>query len=435
MESPPRPVLLVAPPVTFEATFPLGLASLAAVLRSRGRPVEGLDLRLDPDALDRRLFRSPGPSLVVLETSIRNLCMVRRLLAQVRASGDVRTAVVGTAAALHPEAFLGPDQADFAVTGDPEEGIPGLLDLLDGGRGAPAGVVAADGMIGPTDPDWLPGDRLPVPDREVFPQIHYESHDIRRGPPRAAIETSRGCALACSFCPVPARYRGTWRGRDPEAVLDEMSRLHRDFGTRLFLFEDDQPLGDPLAFGRLLTLVRRRLPGVELQFPNGLRGDLLDQERVEEMAAAGTRQVAIGVESVSSEVRSRIGRPLDEGHLDGLLRTLRRHGIRVTGYFLAGLPEAHGRDGLDLARAALDGRFDYVHFSVCWPWRRLVEVPTTGMRRAARWRALAYGLAYGNPRRLIRLREDRDLPWGRWPALARRLATWMRAGSQGGGGW
>lgn len=428
-------MLLVAPPVTFEATFPLGLASLATALRSRGWPAEGLDLRLDPDALGRRLSRSPGPSLVVLETSIRNVRVVRRLLAQVRASGGFRTAVVGTAAALHPEAFLGPDRADFAVTGDPEDGVPGLVDLLEGGRGALAGVVDAAGIVGPSEPSWLPGDRLPVPDREVFPQMRYRGHDIRRGPPRAAVETSRGCSLACSFCPVPARYRGTWRGRDPEAVLEEMARLQRDYGTRIFLFEDEQPLGDPLAFGRLLTLVRRHLPGVELQFPNGLRGDLLDRDRIEEMAAAGTRQVAIGVESVSPEVRSRLGRPLDEGHLDTLLVAMRRHGIRVTGYFLAGLPEARGREGRDLARAALDGRFDYVHFSVCWPWRRLVEVPTAGMRQAARWRALAYGLAYGNPRRMIRLRQDRDLPWDQWTALARRFATWVRAGTRGGGGW
>jgi len=214
-----------------------------------------------------------------------------------------------------------------------------------------------------------------------------------------------------------------------------MSRLRRDHGTGVFLFEDEQPLGDPEAFRDLLSLVRRRLPGVELQFPNGLRADLLDREWIEELAAAGTLRVALGIESASPEVRSRIGRPLEEDHLQRVLESLRRQGIRVTGYFLAGLPEAGEGELADLVRAALDARFDYVHVSVCWPWRRLVETPTPAMRRAARWRALAYGLAYGDPRRLLRLRSDRDLRGIPWSALVRRFGNWVRAGVTGGGGW
>jgi radical SAM superfamily enzyme YgiQ (UPF0313 family) len=428
-----RPILLIVPPVTFEAVHPLGLASLATRLLEAGETVAGLDLRLDPDGLDR----IPRPELVVIETSIRNVATVRRLARTLRDRWQVPIALTGSAAALHPERLLGPDGADAATMGDPEVAIPALLAHLRGTGGPVPGVrLAGDERAAPATPGpfLAPGD-LPAPDRTVFPLRRYTHAGSRPGRVSAAIETSRGCTLACTFCPVPARYGGTCRVRDTAAVLDEMARLNRDHGVDAFAFEDEQPLLDRATFESLLAGIRHRLPGVELAFPNGLRPDLLDRDLIDVMAASGARQVALGIESPSAEVRARLGRPFDDGHLADLLDAMRTRGLVTTGYYMAGLPQAGPDEARALLAAVTDPRLDYVHVSVCWPWRDVVELPTPGMRQAAWVRTAAYLTAYGDPRRAFRLAREGHLTPRRLPWVVRRLGAWILSGTRGGGGW
>ena len=230
--------------------------------------------------------------------------------------------------------------------------------------------LLGDGQSGRmTSGPFLPARDLPAPDRTVFPLLRYTHAGSRPGRVSAALETSRGCSLACTFCPVPARYGGTCRVRETAAVLDEMARLRRDYGIDSFVIEDEQPLLDRPAFEALLAGIRNRLPGVELSFPNGLRPDLLDRDLIEAMAASGTRRVALGIESPSAAVRERIGRPVDDRHLDDLLDAMRRQGMVTTGYYMAGLPEADATEPIALLGALPDPRLDYVHVSVYWPWQ------------------------------------------------------------------
>ncbi len=430
------PILLIVPPVTFEAIHPLAMASLATKLLEIGEVVEGLDLRLDPAGL-ARLDRTPCPQLVIIDTSIRNLDTVHRLIAEVRRRCSAPVAVTGVAASLHPDRFLGPNGADAAITGDPEAVVPTLLAHIEGQHGpVPGARLSGDGMSGRMAPGpFLSARDLPVPDRAVFPLLRYTHAGSRPGRVSAAIETSRGCSLACTFCPVPARYGGTCRVRETASVLDEMARLRREHGVDSFVFEDEQPLLDRPAFETLLEGIRQRLPGVELSFPNGLRPDLLDRALIDAMAAAGTRRVALGIENPSPAVRDRIGRPFDDRHLTNLLDAMRRHGIVTTGYYMAGVPEADATEAIALLGAMPNPRLDYVHVSVCWPWQDLVDRPTPAMRRAALVRTAAYLAAYADPRRAIRLARAGHISPARLPWVAGRLATWISSGSRGGGGW
>lgn len=430
------PILLIVPPVTFEAIHPLAMASLATRLLEAGEDVEGLDLRLDPAGL-ARLDRAPRPALVVIDTSIRNLDKVRRLVAEVRRRCPAPVAVAGVAASLHPDRFLGPYGADAAVTGDLEAVVPALLAHLRGRRGpVPGARLSGDGLSGRMNSGPLLAARdLPAPDRTVFPLLRYTHAGSRPGRMSAALETSRGCSLACTFCPVPARYGGTCRVRETASVLDEMARLRRDHGIDSFVIEDEQPLLDRPAFEALLTGIRQRLPGVELSFPNGLRPDLLDRDLIDAMAASGTRRVALGIESPSAAVRECIGRPVDDSHVEGLLDAMRRRDIVTTGYFMAGLPEADATEAIALLGALSDPRLDYVHVSVCWPWRDLVDRPTPAMRRAALVRTAAYLGAYADPRRAVRLARAGHLSPARLPWIVGRLGTWISSGTRGGGGW
>lgn len=434
-ESADRNVLLVAPPLNFEATYPLSLAGVAGPLVAAGARVVGLDLRLNPDGLGRLSGIKDRIGLVVVDSSIRNAAEVRRVIERLRASLHARIVVSGTAAALHPRRFLGPGLADAVITGDPEDVVPRLLNDWPTLPVAGVAALSGEGELVSMEPEFIPGSDLPAPDREVFPLSDYSGHPLRRGPARAAIEASRGCPFDCPHCPTPARYRGTHRARAPEAVVDEMARLRRDHDVMSFLFEDEQPLADRQWLWALLALIRRRLPGVDLFFPNGLRPDLLDPEVIRELSSSGTRRVALGIESASEGTRAALGRPVEDGHLDLLVREMNHRGIITTGYFMLGIPGETMADAVATVLGARRLSLHYVHFSVFWPWRELLWVPTRRMRVASACRRVAYLSTYLDPGRLGRLLARGEVAPSRFPAAAGRFWKWFTTGVKGGGGW
>jgi radical SAM superfamily enzyme YgiQ (UPF0313 family) len=425
-------VLLVAPEVALEATYPLGLASLAAALRAGGAECVGLDLRLRPDGLER--FGGVLPSVAVVETSIRNVGAVRRLAGELRRAGVQRVVAVGAAAAVAPRSLLRDGGPDAAVTGDAEAVVPALL-AAEGAQAVPgAWVRDAAGHLHDAPGGVLPGDRLPTPDREVFPLADYAAHGLRGGRRYAAVEASRGCPFACTFCPVPRRPGGH-RVRPVEAVLDEMARLVTDAGVTGFFVEDEQPLADRAWLAALLRGVRHRLPGAVLELPNGVRADLLDPELLGELVAGGVRRLAIGVESGSERVRAALGRPVTTPRLLELIAAAKRRGLIVTGYFMIGLPgETRGNlVATLLAPARLP--FHYAHLSVYWPWDPPLEDLSAEQRRLALPRLLGYVGAYASLPRLRDLWDVGDLTPATLPHAASRLGRWLSAGARGGGGW
>src|SRR4030095_2940080 len=91
---------------------------------------------------------------------------------------------------------------------------------------------------------------LPFPDFERLAPASYKC---------LAIESSRGCAYDCSFCSTP--YRKTWRGLDPEVVVDRLARvldrLDRTTSGCIHIVDDEFSL-NPARATEIAGLIRRR---------------------------------------------------------------------------------------------------------------------------------------------------------------------------------
>jgi anaerobic magnesium-protoporphyrin IX monomethyl ester cyclase len=344
-------VLLVAPPIMDYADGrlapaemdavrvcpPYGVYLLAAVLRSEGHEVVLADLIAQKTrALNLDLLRGCG----LVGLSATSLCWPTALdiVRQIRAAGCDTPIVLG---GIHPTMFdrylLSRFPVDFVIRGEAERALPALCLALSGGgdlRGVPNLSYKAGGGIirNPLGPK-LAGEELsryPVPDYGELPPGAY------RG---LALESSRGCALDCSFCSTP--YRRSWRGMPPEVLVDRLEaisrHLDRTAGGAVHLIDDEFSMNPSRAAEICRVLTRRKLRPKLIYDSRAI-----DFTRPEFSAAVAdfTHRLLIGAECGYDEGLKRVGKGTTTRHLAEAARVLARHRIaeRAEFSFILGLP-------------------------------------------------------------------------------------------------
>ncbi|HEY0514094.1 MAG TPA: radical SAM protein [Thermoanaerobaculia bacterium] len=185
--------------------------------------------------------------------------------------------VGGTDAAGDPEYFLR-NGADIVVKGEGELVFRELIESLDRGSGLAAvpSIVYQDGGSFVHNQDTflrerLDVDSLPPPDLDGVDLATYTDTGEGRPPfglhgPFISVETSRGCAQACTFCATPftkGRYRYMSLPR-----IEEHFKYFRSRGINTLLFQEDN----------LLSRIHRR-PNGDYLYPDG-REELLAMFRL-----------------------------------------------------------------------------------------------------------------------------------------------------------
>jgi radical SAM superfamily enzyme YgiQ (UPF0313 family) len=110
--------------------------------------------------------------------------------------------------------------ADAVCVGEAEGSVPQMIADFQTGRLRPVYRSAPVSLAG-----------LPIPDRSLIRQGGYITPD--------AVQATRGCPHACTFCSVTAFAQRSFRTRPVDEVLDELQGL-----GRWVLFMDDNIIGD-----------------------------------------------------------------------------------------------------------------------------------------------------------------------------------------------
>ena len=154
-------------------------------------------------------------------------------------------------------------------------------------------------------------DSLPFPDYEQVDLDSYSgfsNHAFQSANECAFIYSSRGCPYRCYYC--HEALVKTVRRRSPENVVLELEEHYHRRGIKNFVFADDI-FNVPKKIGKeILHQVIDRLPGVSLNFPNGLRADQLDDEFLDLLEKAGTVHMALAVETASPRLQKVVGKNL-----------------------------------------------------------------------------------------------------------------------------
>lgn len=288
-----------------------------------------------------------------------------------------------------PESVLRGDAIDCVVVGEGEVTAAELIGRLlaqkpiddvagiayrRGGRvlrSAPRPLIS--------DLDDLPLPDYSLVDLDVFSN-RFLTFSSKISQPHANIMTTRGCPYQCAYCHNILGKR--FRTRSPENVFAEIRHLHDRYGLTDFQVIDDIFNLDLGRAKRICDLLIGSGMKLTLSFPNALRGDRVDRELIDKMAAAGTKFVSYAVETASPRLQKLIQKNLDLDKTFQAIEETAKAGIITRGFFMLGFPtetEAELLQTIEFAKAS----------SLCGAtFFTVVYFPGTGLYDMAR--ALGY---------------------------------------------
>ncbi len=319
---------------------PLGILSIASVLRGRGVEVAIGDLNTAGNW--RRelysLMRECVPSMVGISSVISNQGAAVEIAALVKGIDRAITVVAGGPhPTLEPRAHWN-EHTDFII---PYEGERLMLDfVLSGCRASMPGVIPVKVDHGGDipcfrEPVWVEDpDQLPLPAFDLVDVRRYHG-SLYRKRPMVSLVTSRGCPHACVFCSQTVFGR-KWRGQSAEHVVEQMFLLQRS-GIGEISFEDDNFTFDMERIFRICALIRSR--GIRICWQaNGIRADRLSRDLLKEMRDAGCWKISIGPEVGDEESLARLKKGMTLDHFRRAARWCKSLGIAHVCYFIIGFP-------------------------------------------------------------------------------------------------
>jgi radical SAM superfamily enzyme YgiQ (UPF0313 family) len=153
--------------------------------------------------------------------------------------------------------------------------------------------------------------------------------------PYLPIFTSRGCPYHCVYC--HQIFGKTFRGRSPESVAEEVALIHK-LGTKDIEVLDDAANFDPDRFDRILELLLERNLRSVLNFPNGLRADIVRAESLDLLKRVGAGYVALAVETSCGRLQKLINKNLSLEKVSRTINMLADRRMLSCGFFMLGLP-------------------------------------------------------------------------------------------------
>lgn len=344
---------------------PIGLAYVAASLRSAGHDVrvidaigeaidqlhpadaEGVILRrgLTDGEIIERIGRADviGFSLMFSQDWLET----RRLIAAVREAFPSAVLIAGGEhVSAEPRHALDTSALDYVLTGEGDRSVCELMEHLRGDRpieevggcwyrfgdevrstGRSSRQTALDDLPRPA---W---DLIPID--AYLDGGHMVSVDRGRSLP---ILATRGCPYRCTFCSSPDMWTTRYVVRSPANVVAEMEALRDTYGVTNFEFVDLTAIvrkSWTLEFTRLLI---ERDVGITWQLPSGTRSEALDDEVIRAVVASGCTNLTFAPESGDPAVLERVNKRVDLDRMLTSMRSAVEAGCNVKANLIIGLP-------------------------------------------------------------------------------------------------
>jgi anaerobic magnesium-protoporphyrin IX monomethyl ester cyclase len=309
------------------------------------------------------------PRVVGISVKSQNFasaCLVAKLAKEV--NENITVVVGGPHASMVGKEVLDYPAIDVAVRNEGEETLVDLLNAIDTGRnlGDVRGIsYRADGQAvdNPARPFIQDLDALPFPN-EVAP---YVLKDYDKYPPSALsrIFALRGCPYDCMFCGSRNVWSRKVRYRSPQNVIREIKGLQR-LGVKRVHFDDDTFGVDRRWIKELCEGLIKECPG--LLWNSEMTVNLVNDETIGIMRAAGCEGIQIGIESGNNEMLKLVRKKMTIEQGLEAAKIIKRHGIRLEVFFIVGFPQETEESLNDTVKAMKKIKADVINYSIFTPY-------------------------------------------------------------------
>jgi len=376
---------------------PTGLQYICEAIKERDVEVRILDLNIE---ILKRVFDDPEydvedwpkilndvldeyqPAIVgvscLFDAGIKPLLEVLEI---VRGRGDIVTVSGGIIATYEWKRLVAPGLSHFVIKGEGENKFNFLLDelLLESKEYEPTpGIYFNDDegiteTTGPADTVVIHGNlidsykKVPIEEYCKYGSLNPFSRRFNGPPvPFAAIQFSRGCRAACTFCAVRDFMGIGVRHRAIDDLLAEIEFLYNERGIRHFEWLDDDLLFYRNDIKDLLRRIIDKGWNIQWSANNGLIATSVDEELLGLIRDSGCVGYKVGIETGNEEMLRKVKKPGKHSKFLSFSKMLRNYPETfVGGNFIIGLPEETFSQIMDSFRFALEVELDWSAVTVC----------------------------------------------------------------------
>ncbi|MDQ7826932.1 MAG: radical SAM protein [Candidatus Eremiobacteraeota bacterium] len=341
--------------VPLDVVQPIGLVQLAAMIREKDSDAEIriIDLRLykkDYHGLEETV-KEFNPEFVGFRVVSRDSLFANGIIKLFR---TLLPKAVLTAGGPHVTAWMGKvmEEAplDYAVFGEGEITLIDLLEHIEtgGGFGEVQGLIYRDAssaiQVNEPRPFIQNLDILPLPAWDLVEhQKYFEFMWLPKVPVYlsarrevVSIFSSRACPFNCTFC--HSIFGKKFRAQSPEKTVTEIEYLYKVFGIRQFDFRDDIFNFDKKRVHAICDLLIEKDLKIMMNFPNGLRGDMMDEALILKMKAAGMFQATYALETASPRLQKMIRKNINLERLREAIRFTSKQDVLIKLFVMLGFP-------------------------------------------------------------------------------------------------
>lgn len=259
-----------------------------------------------------------------------NLERLKGFVAQVRKRTDAPLVLGGAGFSVMPQELMELLGADYGIAGEGERLFPLLLESIEGAGAVPEGILVAGGRAaGPltTARSFIDLNRLTPPDRTLVEREYYTVYGTD------SVQTSRGCALKCTYCTYPKIEGSARRLMSPSLVADEFERAAANGANHVFVVDSVFNLPRRHASSVCETLIER---GNETPWTCYANPISFDDELASMMVKAGCVGMEVGSDSGCDDVLQSLRKGFTTRDITALHEKAERHGIADCHTFILG---------------------------------------------------------------------------------------------------